>query len=324
MKIYKIHKWMLLSAFLVGTLTAHVNAGQIVTPQLKQWAHKALQQEKQLAAISKPNAIAVLYFQNLSGNPELDPVQKGLTVMLISDLSRLEMFTIIERTELQALIEELGLGQSGLVEPDRAPRIGRLLQADKLLGGAFLQGAVHPLNISASVLDVVPEKVRLMDGTKGDLQGLLDLEKQLLHQFIKALKLELSPEQKKILDQPITRSPNALLALFKGIDAGDHGRYDEAAEHYSQALNHDPQLKLAKESLEELITLGYLKNTAQRRRMLHQMRQAVSFSTTLNPPLPLSRIPQPAGVGSIETPTNQEIVIPAAESAGPAAIERQQ
>jgi len=308
MNLFKSHQWLILAVFLCGVLPSTVNAGQIVTPQLRQWAQQALHQEKQLSTISKPNTIAVLNFQNLSGRPELDPVQKGLTVMLISDLSRLQMFTVIERTQLQALVEELGLGQSGLVDPEGAPRIGRLLQAEKLLGGAFLEDADHPLDIKSTVLNVNPEKVLNMDDAKGDLQGLLEIEKQLLHQFIAALKIALSPEQKAAIDKPLSRDPAALLALFTGIDAGDYGRYDEAARHYSQALALDPKLELAKNSLDELKALGLIKQTVQRRSMLHQMHEETSFSTTLNPPLPLSRIPQPAGVRSNDTRINQDLI----------------
>ena len=107
----------------------------------------------------------------------------------------------------------------------------------------------------------------------------------------------------------LTRNPAALLALFMGIDAGDNGRYDDAGEYYAQALHLDPHLDLAKESLEELNTLGLLKKTTQRRRMLRQMREETSFSTTLNPPLPISRIPQPAGVvKSNNTRINQDLI----------------
>ena len=305
MEIVQIYKRMALAAFMLGTMTALAVAGQVVTPDLRQWAKNAIQNEKQLETISKPHTIAVLYFQNMSGQPRLDPYQKGLTVMLISDLSRLGSFTVIERAELQALVEELGLGQTGLVEPAGAPKIGRLLQAENLIGGAFLEDPTKRMNIGADILKVRPSKTIALDKITGDTAALLDIEKKLLHQIVAALKIKLTPQQESALDIPLSRYPAALLELFKGIDASDQEHYSEAADHYSRALKTDPDLELAKQSLAELNSLGLLKNVSRKRRMLRQMREQTSFSTTLNPPLPLSRIPPPAGVGTIQRRVDQ-------------------
>jgi TolB-like protein len=305
MKIVKINTWMALVVFLFGTMTSLAGAGQIVTPDLRQWAQNAIQHEKQLETTSKPHTVAVLYFQNLSGQPQLDPYQKGLTVMLISDLSRLGTFTVIERAELQALVEEMGLGQTGLVDPASAPKVGRLLQAENLVGGAFLADPAKRMNIGADILKVRPSKTIALEKIAGDASALLEIEKKLVHQVVASLKIELTPQQEDALKIPLSRYPAALLELFKGIDAGDHGHYSEAAEHYSRALKTDPDLELAKQSLDELNTLGLLKNVSQKRKLLRQMREQTSFSTTLNPPLPLSRIPHPAGVGTIERRVDQ-------------------
>jgi TolB-like protein len=305
MEIVKFYKWMALALLMLGTMTSLATAGQVVTPDLRQWAHNAIQHEKQLETISKPHTIAVLYFQNLSGQSRLDPYQKGLTVMLISDLSRLGTFTVIERAELQALVEELGFGQTGLVDPVGAPKVGRLLQAENLIGGAFLEDPAKRMKIGADILKVHPSKTVALDKIAGDTAALLDIEKKLLHQIVAALKIELTPQQQSALKIPLSRYPAALLELFKGIDASDQGLYGKAAEHYSRALKTDPDLELAKQSLTELNTLGLLKNASRKRRMLRQMREQTSFSTTLNPPLPLSRIPPPAGVGTIQRRVDQ-------------------
>ena len=45
--------------------------------------------------------IAILYFDNSSNNPQLDPLKKGLADMLISDLSNLNMLRVVEREKLE-------------------------------------------------------------------------------------------------------------------------------------------------------------------------------------------------------------------------------
>jgi curli biogenesis system outer membrane secretion channel CsgG len=63
--------------------------------------------------------------------------------MLITDLSEVKGLQIVERIKLQALVEEMGLGASGLVEANTAPRVGKLLGAQWLIGGDILDGKLY-------------------------------------------------------------------------------------------------------------------------------------------------------------------------------------
>ena len=87
--------------------------GQVVTDDARTWAKQAVEQEKALKTIMGANTVAVLYFLDRTGKPDLDPLQKGLTVMLITDLSKVKSLTVVERVRLQAVAEELKLGVSG-------------------------------------------------------------------------------------------------------------------------------------------------------------------------------------------------------------------
>ena len=110
--------------------TALAQAGQVINQEEKDWAKKAIQQEKALTSqgvTSTPNSIAVLSFNNRSGQNKLTPLQKGLAVMLITDLVKVEQLRVVERVKIQALLDELELGSSGLVNTKTAPRVGKLL-----------------------------------------------------------------------------------------------------------------------------------------------------------------------------------------------------
>ncbi|MFZ1987298.1 MAG: CsgG/HfaB family protein [Desulfatitalea sp.] len=310
-----------LVSMVAGLRVISVYAGQVVPPETKQWASQTVAQEKQLNTVTKPNSVAVLYFQNPSDQPELAPLQKGLTIMLISDLAKLDVVTVIERTELQALVEELGFGQSGLVDADSAPRVGRLLQAQYLVGGVLNSDSTRQLSIKGELLDVAPGKSAGRLAAKGSTEQIFDLEKQLLGQIVTALKLELTPDQKAALSKPMSRDREALMDLFKAVDAGDHQQFDQAEQLYSSALRRDPNLALAKDSLEELKTFRVAQaqgiagakqegatpgeksseNLEQRARLLRSTRQNTSFTTDLKPATPVSRVPSPAAVEPRET-----------------------
>lgn len=292
-------------------------ANQLVTADQAQWAQAAVAQEKQLSAATRPNSIAVLYFQNMSKDLTLDPLQKGLAVMLISDLSKLDMVTVIERAELQALVEELGFGQSGLVAPESAPRVGRLLQAQYLIGGTLSGNATASLAADARVVDVAPGKPIGQADASAAMERLFVLEQELLDQIVQVLKLDLTERQKQAIHTPLSRNPEALMALFKGIDAADRKAYDDAEQLFEQALAKDPELTLARTSLEELDAVKkegaqvgpagdkakVEDELARRRRMLHLMRNRTSLTTTLQPATPLSRIPSRV---AIQPPVQEE------------------
>lgn len=284
---------------LVILLTAFPSvADQFVNADHQKWAGQVVQQEKELAGLTKPNTVAVLYFQNTSNDQSLDPLQKGLAVMLISDLVKLDMVTVVERAEIQALVEELGFGKSGLVDPSSAPRIGRLLQSQYIIGGTLSGTADTELTAGSRLIDVAPGKQIGSADAKEKIEQLFSLEKKLLNQLVVDLKLNLTKQQREDLVKPLSRNHNALMDLFRGIDAADHQQFEEAAQHLERALQKDPNLTLAKTSLHEISRIIAIKH---KRRILRSMRNNTSFTTELKPATPVARIPHPASVQPRQT-----------------------
>lgn len=308
---YSGFKWifqaMLMLALILKMTAAPAWAGQVVTPELRTWARQAVEQEKNLQMVTKRNTVAVLYFTNPGNDTELVPLQKGLAVMLMTDLAQLDVLTVIERTEMQALVEELGFGQSGLVDETTAPRVGRLLQTEFLIGGQVRRTGNEQLDLSATVLDVGPGKIVGRAQAQGEPDRIFDLEKQLLNTIITAIKITPSPQQQKQLAKPLAERPEAALALFEGLDAADQQDFEEASRHYESALKIDPKLTLARRSLKELTTLKLVSAdvtppppskqisiTQHKKDLLRSTRNRTSLTTGLKPSLPDSRIPVPA------------------------------
>jgi TolB-like protein len=256
----KKRSFSILLSFLLTwlVLSSSAQAGQVVTDEVKAWAKGAIEQEKALKTIGAPNTVAVLYFSNKTNWSDLDLLQKGLTLMLITDLSRVKEIQLVERVKIQALLEELNLEVSGLVEPGTSSRMGKLLGVEHLIGGDILTGKTEELfQLKSNLLKVQTEKVFGRPWTEGELLAeLLRMEKDLLFEIIKELKIELSLEQKAELRKFLTTNLNALLYLFQGIDYSDRRDYARAAEFYKKALAEDPNLSLAQECLLELQALN--------------------------------------------------------------------
>ncbi len=263
-------------------LTSLAWGGQVVTEDTRLWARKALQEEKAIETVKGKNTLAILYFQNKTGRPDLDPIQKGLTLMLITDLSTLEGLQIVERTRLQALSEEMGLGVSGLVEPGTAPRVGKILGAEWLMGGDIISREPVELRIESDLLDVPDSKSLGQQASEGGLSDLFRMEKDLLFEIIKVLKIKLTPEQQAALEKPCSTNNKALMSFFKGINASDKGDYEGAAELYEKALKNDPGMCEAGPALKELQVLGLVSVQSKTGDLLRSLKDQTSLTDQLS------------------------------------------
>ncbi|MCC6544575.1 MAG: hypothetical protein IT392_08760 [Nitrospirae bacterium] len=268
---------------LIISIPPSSRAGQVITEDARLWAREVLKEEKDLKAVEGQNTLAVLYFHNKTRQLELDPLQKGLTLMLITDLSGVKDLQVVERGRLQALIEEMKLADSGLVEPGTAPRIGKLLGAQWLVGGDLTAGQPSQLQIQSHLLQVPANKIVGDPIAKGELTNLFIMEKEILFELIKLLKIKVTSEEKVKLETPLSTNINALIPLFQGIDESDRGNYKKAAQLYEKALNEDPKLGAAKEAIDELKGLGLITVSRKSRELLQSLRDQTSLTDQLSP-----------------------------------------
>ncbi len=247
-----IHKFLSMIIVLIY-FCAHAQAGQVITDENKQWARQVIQEEKERAAIPSSNSIAVLNFHNQSRNLQLAPLQKGMAVMLITDLAKVEEIQVVERIKMQALLDEIELGVSGLMESQAASRVSKLLEAKYLTSGNIFQGReIGNLEIEPSFLDAMNELSIEQPMVAGAIDELLIIEKTILFNIIKELDVHISPEKEAELKKPLSISIAALLYFFLGVDFSDKGQYSEAEKMYNQALVEDPEFEMAENSLQEL------------------------------------------------------------------------
>ncbi len=66
-------------------------------------------------------------------------IGKGVADMLVTALVESKKFMVVERSELEQVLNEQGLGQSGLVTPQSAAKVGQLLGAEMLVTGSVTE-----------------------------------------------------------------------------------------------------------------------------------------------------------------------------------------
>lgn len=216
--------------------------------ELRQSAKEAIAQEATLSSQPPtPNSVAVFPFRYLGSNEDLRPLGRGLTHLMITDLSKLDRLTLLERERVQALVDELALNESGRVDAATGARSGRMLHAARVVQGSIqdIPGKTS-LRLDASVVDATNAAV-VATGTGSDqLQQLFALEKLVLFRLLDQMGVAITPAERRALSERPTADLQAFLAFSRGLEAEDRGDYAGAEASFSAALARDPNFRAAK------------------------------------------------------------------------------
>lgn len=208
---------------------------------------EALAQEEELGELEAPApaTVAVLPFAFRGVDEELRPLGRALAHMLATDLSATDRLTVLERLEVQALLDELELGESGLVDPATAARGGRLLGAAEIVQGA-LDDLSGSLTVEASVVPFDTGEQGLRPVTvSDDLERFYELEARLALQIYDALGIALTDAERERINRRPTQSLEALLLFGRGLEEEAAGRYGLAADLFGQAAALDAGFDMA-------------------------------------------------------------------------------
>ena len=94
--------------------------------------------------------VAISRFEDRSGSG-YNHLGSGVADMLATALVKSGKFAVIERQELDKIVEEQKLGESGLVTPQTAPKVGQLLGAELFVVGAITECGTKESNIGGGV-----------------------------------------------------------------------------------------------------------------------------------------------------------------------------
>jgi len=211
----------------------------------RKFAVKAIAEEKKLATVKPdPNTVAVCYYQDLSPDKSLRAFQKGLAAMVISDLTKIKSIKVVERIRLQALLEEMRLGQTGLVDSKTAPRLGRLLGAQNIVFGSLALGSIKATtNLASSDKGGVIGSASV----SVDKDKFFELPMAIVRETADILGIVLTGDEKQAIGVPHTKIYKALVYFGQALDALDAGKWKEANELFNMAHKEDPGFDLAKE-----------------------------------------------------------------------------
>ncbi len=234
---------------------------RVVEAQLHVLMKKEMEQEIKQAAQNEqaldvrkipPNSVAVLYFKNVSNISELNPLSKGLADMIITDLSQVHDLQVVERARLQALVQEIGLGMSGIIDPSTAPKMGKLLGASRFVNGALVTLPGQKIQLDYSIAQAQTAQIEKSGKADGPLRQIFNLEKKLVFDVIDDMGIQLTEQERKAIQRIPTENLMAFIAYSKALDYEDQGKFDLAKKEYQKAIQLDPHFEKAQVGLAEV------------------------------------------------------------------------
>ena len=193
----------------------------------------------------EPNVVAVFPMTYQGSDPDYAPLGRGLAEMISLDLQNVNELRVVERARLQALIDELALGESGYVNPASAPRVGLLLQAGRIIGGTYNIVSGNNLRLDPAYVESPSGIAHSLSAETGGLDRFFELEKRLVFSLLDDLGIELTEAEQARIEEIPTQNLQAFLAYCRGLQREDERDFSSAATFFQQAISLDPQFSAA-------------------------------------------------------------------------------
>ena len=211
---------------------------------------------------SKPT-VAVLPFNNSAigkAQEELAPLSKGTQDLLIGELAGNAAIRVIERDQIQKILDEQNLSKANMTDPATAVKVGKLLGVHHMVTGGFITDGKGTMKFTTRVFKVETGEIEFPNPTAkdatvtGKVDNFMELINQLAAKLNTGLKLPDIPARVgEAQKEAAKKVPYEAIALYsKALAAKDAGNKAEAVTLFKKSLDKFPQFDKAQAELKKL------------------------------------------------------------------------
>ena len=197
--------------------------------------------------------IAVMPFENGGSygrdKEDFEGLQVGIPAMIMSELSRNASARVVDRSDIQRLLNEQNLTTQGRVDAATAARIGKLVGARYMIMGAFIDH-YGKMRIDTRIVDVeTSEILKVVSVGPKEREKLFEMITETATAIMANAKLPPLPAAQA---SARTVPTEALTYYSRALLYQDRGDVAKAREYYSKALEVFPQYAEAEEGLKRI------------------------------------------------------------------------
>ena len=235
-------------------------------------AHKAAEQ-----------SVAVLYFENLSGQKEDEYLRDGVTEDIITELSKIKGLKVLSRQAVLPFRDK----------PVATAQVGQQLRAACVLAGSIRRGG-NRLRISAQLVDVESDALLWSERYDREMKDVFEVQDEIARKIAEALRVQLSPQEQEALAAKPTENAQAYDLFLRGRSyARRQGRQDLefALQLFENAVTQDPGFALAYAAMANVCAV-YHYWFVREASWLERAREAAEKASALQPDLPEAKVAQ--------------------------------
>ena len=196
--------------------------------------------------------IAVMPFENLQNDPEINWLSRGVQDTLTTKLSKVKVLRLVERGRLMDIVRELKRSKSKLVASETAAKSGRLIGAQIMLLGGFLKVG-DLVQLTARFVEVETASVTQSTIQQGPIDEIFTLMDSIGYDLLSHLKIPVTAETRTHVAENPTRTIEAYQYFGKSFELYDFdtqaGDVDLAIQFLQKAVELDSNYVKARNNL---------------------------------------------------------------------------
>jgi len=177
-------------------------------------------------------SLAVLPFENLSGNAQEDYFAEGFTETLITNLARIQSLRVVSRTSVMHY-----KGSRATI-----PAIAHELGVDGVIEGTVLREGSR-VRVTAQLVRVDSDSHLWADTYERETRDVLELQNEVARSIVREVRAKLTPQEHQVLNRARQVDPESYELYLKGRyfwNKRTQQTIPKAIEYFQRAVDKDP------------------------------------------------------------------------------------
>src|SRR5262249_38822206 len=221
-----------------------------------------------------PKSVAVLPFENLSGDPNSAYFAKGVQEEILTRLASIADLKVISRASTQRY-------QS---KPANLAEIAKQLGVANILEGS-VQKAANQVRVSVQLINAQSDSQLWAESYDRKLIDLLGVESEIAKPIAESLQAKLTGQEAQALAVNLTNNPEAYNAYLAGRVFASEDETEKALRSYQKAVEFDPNFALAWAGLSSMQSIAHWELDSNPERV-SAAKAAMDRALALDPNLP--------------------------------------
>jgi serine/threonine protein kinase/Tfp pilus assembly protein PilF len=196
--------------------------------------------------------VAVMYFDNNTGDENLDQYRIAISDLLITDLMQSQLINVVREDKLFNILKKLNLEEARTYSSDDLKNVAAEGRATHILQGNYTKAGEN-LRFNYTLIDVNTDEVIGSDRVSGvGIDSILAMADELTIKIKANFKLsqqQIASDIDKNIGMILTNSPEALKYYSEGRKLHDEGDYRGSINLMEKAIALDPEFAMAYRSL---------------------------------------------------------------------------